>query len=361
MTYDSVLKKDERAVLSLRSLYKSYGYQPFKMSKFEEYDLYARNKDFLVSDRIITFTDTDGRLMALKPDVTLSIIKSGGDSGKRKVYYDENVYRISQKSGQFREIMQTGIECIGNIDVNDIFEAIYLAAESLSEISDRFVLDISHMGVVSAVLDGAGCTESVKGELIRLISERNLHELTAACRNAGVNDADVCRIAKLAEIYGDRRTVLAELERICITDDSLEALAELRLIDELLSDYCGGDRVHFDFSLVNNMSYYNGIVFKGFVDGISESVLSGGEYGRLLSNMGKSGRGIGFALYLDRLEELESASEEYDVDVLVVYSESTDSRALFAAKRKYAADGNTVLAVREMPRKIKARETIEIK
>ena len=49
------------------------------MSRFEEYDFYARNKDFLVSDRIITFTDSRGRLLALKPDVTLSIIKSGSD------------------------------------------------------------------------------------------------------------------------------------------------------------------------------------------------------------------------------------------------------------------------------------------
>ena len=74
------LKREERVLFQLRSLYQSYGYRPYKMSKFEEYDLYVRNKDFLVSDGIITFTDTDGRLMALKPDVTLSIIKNTRDT-----------------------------------------------------------------------------------------------------------------------------------------------------------------------------------------------------------------------------------------------------------------------------------------
>ena len=361
MMYDNVLKNDERAVLSLRSLYKSYGYQPFKMSKFEEYDLYARNKDFLVSDRIITFTDTDGRLMALKPDVTLSIIKSGVDSGKRKVYYDENVYRVSQKSGQFREIMQTGIECIGDVDINDVFESIYLAAESLSRISDSFVLDISHMGVVSAVLDGVGCAESVKSELIRLISERNLHELTDTCRSIGMSADGIASVGKLAEIYGNRRSVLTELDSICTTDEARVALEQLRLIDARLESYPFGDRVRFDFSLVNNMRYYNGIVFKGFVAGISESVLSGGEYASLLSNMGKTGRGVGFALYLDRLEELESPSPEYDVDVLLVYSDVTSPASLFAKKQEYSADGSTVLAVREVPKKIKARSIVELK
>ena len=70
------ISRTERAMYNLRNLYESYGYSQYKMSKFEEYDLYVRNKSFLVSDHIITFTDTDGKLMALKPDVTLSIIKN---------------------------------------------------------------------------------------------------------------------------------------------------------------------------------------------------------------------------------------------------------------------------------------------
>ncbi|HAZ19925.1 MAG TPA: hypothetical protein DCY75_07105, partial [Clostridiales bacterium] len=92
----TVLQTDEQAVFVLRALYRQYGYSQYKMSKFEEYDLYVRNKDFLVSDRVITFTDTNGKLMALKPDVTLSIIKNFHDSigSVQKLYYNENVYRI---------------------------------------------------------------------------------------------------------------------------------------------------------------------------------------------------------------------------------------------------------------------------
>ena len=96
---ENVLTDAERAVYKLRGLYMASGYQMYKMSKFEEYDLYAKNKDFLVSDGVITFNDTDGRLLALKPDVTLSIIKNtkSGSFDKHKVYYNENVYRISKR------------------------------------------------------------------------------------------------------------------------------------------------------------------------------------------------------------------------------------------------------------------------
>ena len=79
MLDENLLRSEEAAVFRLRDLYRRHGYLPYRMSKFEEYDLYVRNKDFLVSDRVITFNDTNGKLLALKPDVTLSIIRSGED------------------------------------------------------------------------------------------------------------------------------------------------------------------------------------------------------------------------------------------------------------------------------------------
>ena len=86
---ESILKTEEKISLELRALYKKYGYLPYKMSKFEEYDLYVQNKDFLVGDGVITFNDTNGKLLALKPDVTLSILKNAGNDGaKQKVYYN---------------------------------------------------------------------------------------------------------------------------------------------------------------------------------------------------------------------------------------------------------------------------------
>ena len=131
---DLFLSFNEKVVYSLRSLYSSYGYSQYKMSKFEEYDLYAANKDFLISDSVITFTDTNGKLMALKPDVTLSIIKNIKDEPEalNKVFYNENVYRISGGSHTYKEIMQAGLECIGDIDLYDIYETVSLSAESLS-------------------------------------------------------------------------------------------------------------------------------------------------------------------------------------------------------------------------------------
>ena len=117
MQYDeNVLTRTERRIFALRTLYSRAGYRSYRMRKFEDYDLYSRNKDFLLSDRVITFTDTNGRLKALKPDVTLSIVKNIEDKPAclNRLFYDENVYRVSGSTGTFREIMQMGLECIGD-------------------------------------------------------------------------------------------------------------------------------------------------------------------------------------------------------------------------------------------------------
>ena len=141
---DAVLQEDEKIIFALRELFSNYGYSPYRMSKFEEYDLYARNKDFLVSDNVITFTDTNGKLLALKPDVTLSIIKNSKDDPEQiqKLFYNENVYRVSKGTGMFREIMQIGLECFGNIDSAALCEVITLACKSLNSFSDNEELSI---------------------------------------------------------------------------------------------------------------------------------------------------------------------------------------------------------------------------
>ena len=155
MIDESILKKDELAVFALRKLYSTHGYKKYKMRKFEEYDFYSENKDFLASEGIITFTDADGRLLALKPDVTLSILKNFKEEKGcvKRLYYNENVYRISETSHTYQEIMQTGLECMGDIGSAETCEVALLALQSLALISEDYVLDLAHAGLLFALLD----------------------------------------------------------------------------------------------------------------------------------------------------------------------------------------------------------------
>ena len=309
---ESVLSNTERIIFALRSLYQRYGYERYRMRRFEEYELYSRNKDFLVSDQVIVFTDTNGKLMALKPDVTLSIIKNSRDDpgAVRKLCYNESVYRVSESGGTFREIMQTGIECFGSVGEDELAEVLCLAEESLSLLGKSVVLVLSDMDILNCFLDEVTDLPEEKQQLLRCVGEKNLHEITTICRRRNSSEEKTDRLKKLLSLYGSPEGVLPELEVLCSGTAAEEKLEQMKKLIAKLPERKGAARTEIDFSLVSDGNYYNGIIFKGYLEGVPERVLSGGRYDRLMEKMGKKAKAIGFAVYLDALERVAIPENE---------------------------------------------------
>lgn len=343
---NNVLKFSEISTLKLRAIYESYGYSHYKMSKFEEYDLYAGNKDFLVSGNVITFTDLDGRLLALKPDVTMSIIKNSTceKGGFEKVYYSENVYRVG-KSGLFKEIMQTGLECLGEIDMVNMCEVISLATKSLAAFSEDYVLDISHMGILMGIVDETGLKTETKRELIAYIGQKSVHGIKELASVYEIPEKSLKKLITLCELGTDYKVSLESLALICDSDQTAKALEELKMLYSVV----GSDKIRLDFSLVQDMNYYNGIVFQGFIKGIPENILSGGQYDKLVKRMGKKAGAIGFGIETDLLERLPRSEEKENTSVAVLYCSCCDARLLNECASALRADGKKVLLLKKLP------------
>lgn len=348
------LKSNEGIIFALRSLYDSYGYTQYKMSKFEEYDLYSKNKDFLVSDSVITFTDTNGKLMALKPDVTLSIVKNTRDvdSSVQKLYYNENVYRISKSTHGFKEIMQVGLECIGNVDAYCIYEVLKLAVKSLDLISENNILDVSNLDIIRQTLEYAGVPDSERANIFRCISEKNLHELTDKCSELGIEDEKITLIKSLVTLHGKPETVLPKLKSLLggiVSENITESFGNI--VSSL-----NGKGINIDFSVIDDTRYYNGIVFKGFIEGVPNSVLSGGQYDVLMKKMKRRNGAVGFAVYLDMLEQFNIEKSDYDVDCVVVYDGSASFEATEKLTEAMRLSGESVLAVDKIPENIRYKK-----
>ena len=360
---EALLKAEERAVFALRALYRRFGYLPFKMSKFEEYELYARNLDFLPSERVITFPSADGRLMALKPDVTLSIIKKGEDlpGVRQRLCYDESVYRPSGDTGEFREITQTGLECIGDLGGYEIAEVVCLAHRSLALVGERHILALNHLGLVAALLDETGAEGALRQALIGCLAGKNLHDLRRLAAENALPETAVETLCACAGIYGPLAAALGRLRPLCPTGAAQAAVRELEELCAILEGEERAESIVFDFSLVSDLRYYNGVVFRGYLPGAAESVLAGGQYDKLMQRMGRRARGIGFALYLDRLESLSREAREYDVDLLLLLDEDLPPREAMALVRRYD-DGKTRLSVqRALPPKLRCREVLDLR
>lgn len=303
---DNILDKDEIIIYTLRKLYKDSGYKKYRMSKFEEYDLYVKNKDFLLSDNIITFTDIDGKLMALKPDVTLSIIKNTKDNNETlsKLYYNENVYRASSNSKSYKEIMQVGVECIGNIDNLCICENILLAVKSLSLIKNDFILDISHLDIIEKITNELNISETGKKHILKALGEKNTQYMDEIIEDERLTQKSGEFIKSLIYTYGTPKDIIIKLEESEFSSIIKKEIDLLKNISDTITKNGFEKNVRIDFSVINNMKYYNGIAFKGFINGVPEGVLSGGQYDKLMNKMGKKSNAIGFAVYLDVLDRI---------------------------------------------------------
>lgn len=301
--HDSVLNRSEKISFALRELYLNKGYRPYHMSKFEEYDFYVGNKDFLISDHVITFTDIGGKLMALKPDVTLSIIKNSADcpNETQKVFYNENVYRVSKGTGSYKEMLQTGIECFGRVETAEICEVLTLACESLGTLSEDSVLAISDLDVLTSLIDCLSLSAEQQKLLYTAIGEKNLPAVEKICAECQ-DRAAVTMLQKLLTLNGDVTATLKTMQELGLSN---KAFARFREVLEKLADTAFAEMLQVDFSVVGDINYYNGIIFKGFLRDIPVDVLSGGQYDRLMKKMGRRSSAIGFAVSNDALERLE--------------------------------------------------------
>ena len=300
------LQPKERASFALRALYEAAGCRKYHMGRFEEYGLYQENRSFLSSEQVITFTDLDGRLLALKPDVTLSIAKTAQPAPGEtlRYYYHENVYRPSAESHTFKEISQMGLEMLGAVGEAQVQQAVCLAARSLDALGADWVLEVSHMGYLFGLFDALGVPDAARAKLLEKLREKNAHELRAAAGAAGLADAAADILCSVLSLCGSYADTLAKAAALCRNDAMRAAVAELEALAVPLEK--AGGVIRLDMTLAGEMEYYNGLVFQGYLKALPRPLLKGGRYDLLMQKFTPGAGAIGFAVYLDELDRLSA-------------------------------------------------------
>lgn len=346
------LRKSEQVIQTLRSLYEAYGYRMFRMSKFEAYDFYTTNRDFLAEGPIITFSDTDGKLLALKPDITLSIVKDtrATFAQPEKVYYHESVYRVSRDVRAYKEIQQLGLEYIGAVTPYVNAELVLLAAKSLRVIGEGFALDVSHMGFLTGLMESFTAPRADKERIQACIGKKSVHELKGILSALDVPAAVANGLVTLTGLSGGMEDVLEQARALVVNDTMHAAYKELKLLSDTLAGSPLMKSLTLDFSIINDVKYYNGLLMRGYVDGVPRAVLSGGRYDPLLTRMGKRGlQAIGFAIGCDEVERYLKEAPARRYDTVVLYDDRSDYGVLTRLVETLADRGQRVYAAENPP------------
>ena len=356
---DAVYRRDEGLVMGLRRLYESFGYKKFKMKKFEKYDLYLQNKSFLRNANIITVTDPAGHLLALKPDITLSIVKNiKAASLPVKVYYNENIYVADSSAGEIKEMTQMGLEYIGDLDIRALGEIILLAAESLERADDNYRIAISHMGIISDVMSLANLSETAEAEIYQLIAQKNLHGVKDVCKSLGICETVIDKICGLVTVSGEFSKTINRLVQYLPNAENNANFKELLQLSDIIEKEGLADKFILDFSVMNDVNYYNGLLFQGFINGVPKSVLSGGRYDNLVKRFGCNASAAGFAASIDILTESQYRELDYDYDVFLLYSKECDPADVLSAQRDLSDNGKRCIALSEEYEWLKYRNKI---
>ncbi|MBE6754936.1 MAG: hypothetical protein E7555_00530 [Ruminococcaceae bacterium] len=339
--YINSLPIEDKLTIELASLFEKFGYKKYCMAKFEEYSFYSDNRDFLSGEGIIAFNNSDGRLMALKPDITLSIVKNSRISRDTltKAYYNESVYRIGKNTHDYKEIKQTGVEVLGKLDSYNISEIILLAVESLNKIDSDNILSISHMSVISELIEKYNISRKLRKSIIDFIIGKNMHDLKKLLIE---NEIDSDKFIEIISVSGKIDAVIEKLEKFSEDGFSFaEAIADFRMISDALEINGYKENVTVDFSVLNNTDYYNGIIFQGFVKNAPGAVLAGGRYDNLANKIRKHTEAIGFAIYLDNLNLWYPNKKEFDTDIVIINNGGSAAELLRVVKG-FADEGHSV-------------------
>jgi ATP phosphoribosyltransferase regulatory subunit len=180
----------------------------------------------------------------------------------------------------------------------------------------------------------------VRRQVLACIQNKAAHELHALCRAQGVAADLEEKLCMLSTVFGKPEDCFPVLSGMAVNAATQGAVQELREIYELLCETGNGENIRIDFSVANDMRYYNGVTFQGFVDGTPRSVLSGGRYDDLLRKFGRKSGAIGFAVYLDLLEYGRNGSDA-GADALVLY-DPADVKGLAKAVQALQQSGRRV-------------------
>lgn len=330
--------QERREVQSrLVRLFRRRGYLEVSTPDTEFYDLFALSGSAIPQERMLQVGDLSGKICVMRPDSTTPIARVAATKLRtlplpQRLYYDQKVYRANPaNNGANREIPQCGVELIGADGIKADLEIIATAVDALRSCgASRFHVELGHAGFFRALAARLGPDEDTLERMRVLIEGKNFAALDQLLAPYGADSACVA-LKRLSRLFGGEE-VLSQAEELAGKTDAVDYL---RALYDALSAAGYGQYVRFDLGMVHQIDYYTGVVFRGYVEGAGDAVLSGGRYDHLVEVFGRKAQATGFAVDVDAVARTLPETSVAQLRTLVHYEPGYLAQAL------EAVDGST--------------------
>lgn len=325
-------------------LFESYGYSEVITPGLEFYDVFNGKVRYFPQETMYKLVDGKNRLMVLRPDSTMPIARLAAtrlssEELPLKLFYNQNIFMVNPKdSGRDDEIAQSGIEILGGDRGSAALEALVLAAKALAECDEDYRLEIGDSGIFRELILQYGCDEKTAEDIRECIETKNYPALKAF----DGDNPTVKALVALPRLFGGFE-VFDEARKYLHGEVLEEKLNKLKKLCEKLGELIPKEKIRVDLGLVHKKDYYTGIIFRGYVEGYGQPVLSGGRYDKLLGEFGRDADAVGFAVNVEAaakvLLQKDRARFMKSPDVLVF---GEDNIAVMKHCEELISEGRTV-------------------
>lgn len=312
MLHHDEMRNYDRIQGKIISVIMNHGCKIIETPSFEDYDVYQHFFPQLRQQMVKTI-DTDGRVLVLRPDVTLPIVETAAREFPRsnqllKFGYVSTVFReYYGRSTYGKDFLQGGIEILGDSSPECDGEVIVTAAEILKAVGvENIRIDIGTAAYTQALFDGLPLSEEQKATLKGYMAERNLVACKSYIASLPISSDARKALEALPVLFGPYAQTLSKARDYSINSGMLNALSRLeRVYDYIL--YAGyADKVQLDFGFASRLGYYTDTVFKVYVDGALYDIIDGGRYDQMSSRFGVDRPACGFGMNINLLYEYMS-------------------------------------------------------
>jgi ATP phosphoribosyltransferase regulatory subunit len=260
------LSKRHEILDKAKSCFQKFGCHRITTPTFEPYDALCQGWGDFLKEESIKFFNHEGVLMTLRPEMTSAIARLLSSRKEQislpfKLYYVENVFRhhhILRK----QEFLQLGMEYLGENSLNADLETVRVLIELLLARGIRdFRVELGHREN----------TQDRSPQEIHALLHRQLHQ-----------------ISELPPVGGPE---------ILTGSGYLQQFHQSW--QKKYPKFVG--YLQYNLGLVKEMSYYTGLIFNIYVEGVGYMVGAGGRYDSLYKDYGWDIPAVGFALELDKL------------------------------------------------------------
>lgn len=294
----------------IEAYFEGMGFSLIEPRIFQKYDDYLRSNLHQDASRTVKVLGGDSRILILRPDITTNVLaeifsKWDGEPPLR-VYYNSKIYH-TRPGGKIQEQYQMGVESLGDDMLQADLEIVGMATTLMAGLGVPHLLELGSSKYLDGWFREQALPEAVERELRDLVRTKNRSALNA---NLDRLELSGSILGSILDLQGDMESVLGSARRRPMNEEMRIALDELEALRSFLAQRELAGRVKFDLSLVPDLDYYDGIIFKGFCLGTPQKVLSGGRYDRLTEEFGPRVPAIGFMIDMDLVTRIRLRRED---------------------------------------------------